>query len=344
MSSFFWMPICPLFLSFCTIVVSGQCFGNQQSLLLQLKNNLIFDSALSAKLVHWNQSADCCSWEGVTCEEGRVIGLDLTNESISGGLEYSSSLFSLQHLQNLSLGYNNFNKSQIPSELDKLMNLRFLNLSNAGFAGQIPIAISHLRSLVSLDLSTSYFVKTPLKLENPNLNTLVQNLSELIELLLDGVNISAQGNEWCRALSSSLLNLRVLSLSNSYLSGPIDSTLLKLQSLSIIRLDNNNLFTPIPEFFANFTKLMSLRLSFCGLIGTFPRKIFQDHLLAISWGKNFHRRQAHRNKDGGIGCILEILFVLLKFQTMLLDHVYLVSIPLVLDQDFLVNAFGSVDD
>ena len=269
-------------------MVSGQCFGNQQSLLLQLKNNLIFDSAFSAKLVHWNQSADCCSWEGVTCEEGRVIGLDLTNESISGGLENSSSLFSLQHLQNLSLGYNNFNKSQIPTEFDKLMNLRSLNLSNAGFAGQIPIAISHLRSLVTLDLSTSCFLSTSLKLENPNLNMLVQNLSGLIELLLDGVNISAQENEWCQALSSSLLNLRVLSLSNSYLSGPIDSSLLKLQSLSIIRLDNNSLFTLIPEFFANFTRLMSLRLSSCGLIGTFPRKIFQVPTLEILDLSNNH--------------------------------------------------------
>ncbi|KAE8099164.1 hypothetical protein FH972_017168 [Carpinus fangiana] len=168
MSFFSWlflMPICPLLLiSFRTIVVSGQCFGNQQSLLLQLKNNLIFDSALSSKL----------------------------------------------------------------------------------------------------------------------------NLSELTELLLDGVNISAQGNEWCQALSSSLLNLRVLSLSHSYLSGPIDSTLLKLQSLSIIRLDNNNLFTPIPEFFANFTRLMSLRLRSSGLIGTFPRKIFQVPTLEILDLSNNH--------------------------------------------------------
>jgi Leucine-rich repeat (LRR) protein len=248
-------------------------------LLLQLQNNLTFNRDMSKKLARWDQTRDCCLWEGVNCLEGRVSGLDLANEAISGDL---SSLFNLQNLQNLSLAYNNFNGSQIPSEFGKLTNLRYLNLSNAGFGGQIPIEISRLTRLVSLDLSAVYFPEfTRLKLENPNLNTFVRNLPELIELNLDGVNISAQGNKWCQALSSSLQNLRVLSLSNCNLSGPIDSTLLKLQSLSIIRLDNNNLSIQVPEFFANFSNLTSLRLSSSGLIGTFPVNIFQVPTLEI---------------------------------------------------------------
>ncbi|XP_062167106.1 receptor-like protein 6 [Alnus glutinosa] len=275
----FLIPLYSIFLSFCIFVVSDQCLETQKSLLLQLKNDLTISPVTSKKLAQWNQTANCCFWAGVNCLEGRVSGLDLTNEAISGKL---SSLFKLQNLQNLSLAYNYFNGSQIPSEFGKLTNLRYLNLSNAGFGGQIPIEISHLTRLVSLDLSAVYFPEfTRLKLENPNLNMLVQNLPELIELHLDGVNISAQENEWCQALSSSLPNLRVLSLSNCYLSGPIDSTLLKLHSLSIIRLDNNNLSSPVPEFFANFSNLTSLRLSSSGLIGTFPGKIFQVPTLEI---------------------------------------------------------------
>ena len=54
---------------------------------------------------------------------------------------------------------------------------------------------------------------------------LVQNLKMIAELYLDGVNISAQGKEWCHALLSSLPNLRVLSMSRCYLSGPIHSSL-----------------------------------------------------------------------------------------------------------------------
>jgi hypothetical protein len=95
-----------------------------------------FNPDLSTKLVYWNQSADCCLWEGVNCAEGRVIGLDLTNESISGGLDNLSSLFNLSYLQSLNLAYNNFNGSQISSEFDKLTNLSYLNLSNAGFEGK----------------------------------------------------------------------------------------------------------------------------------------------------------------------------------------------------------------
>ncbi|XP_062171111.1 receptor-like protein 6 [Alnus glutinosa] len=277
----FLIPIYSLFLiSICVFGVSGQCFGNQQSLLLQLKNNLTFHPFMTSnKLVKWNQSVDCCSWEGVTCHEGRVIGLDLSSESISDGLDDSSSLFSLQHLQSLSLADNNFNSSQIPSQFDKLANLSYLNLSYVGFAGQIPIAISRLTRLVTLDLSSNYYtyddIYAPLTLENPNLNMLVQNLSELIELHLDGVVISAQGKEWCHALSSSLPNLRVLSLSHCNLSGPIDSSLRNLKSLSIIRLNWNHFSSPVPIFFTDFKNLTSLEVSSSGLNGTCPKQIFQ---------------------------------------------------------------------
>jgi hypothetical protein len=107
------------------------------------------------------------------------------------------------------LAYNDFNSSHIPSKFDKLANLSYLNLSNAGLAGQIPIVISRLTRLVTHDLSGNYGTWETahyLTLRNPNLNMLLQNLSELIELHLDNILISAQGKEWCRVLSSSLPN------------------------------------------------------------------------------------------------------------------------------------------
>ncbi|KAG2690920.1 hypothetical protein I3760_09G212700 [Carya illinoinensis] len=262
---FFMMTLHSLFPSFCVYMAFGQCLGDQQSLLLQLKNNLVFDRDFSTKLVHWNESTDCCLWEGVTCSEGRVIGLDLSSEAISDGLDDSSSLFGLQYLQNLSLAYNHFPHSsyEILSKLDMLTNLIYLNLSDAGFGGQIPIAISRLTRL------------------NPNLKMLVQNLSELIEIHLDGVNISAPGNEWCEALSSSLPNLRVLSLSNCYLSGPLHPSLINLQALMSINLAHNDLNTPVPEFVGDFKSLRYLFLGDCLLYGTFPKKIFQLPMLEI---------------------------------------------------------------
>ncbi|XP_048127719.1 receptor-like protein 7 isoform X2 [Rhodamnia argentea] len=263
-----------------TALVSGQCLGDQKSLLLELKNSLNFSASLSTKLIEWNPSND--SWDGVTCEGGQVTGLDLSSESITGVLDDSSSLFRLNHLQRLNLAYNSFQSSEIPSGFGNLTDLVYLNLSNAGFVGQVPIGISRLTRLVTLDVSLLYFPGlTSLKLENPNLKMLVANLSELRELYLDGVNVSATGNELCNALSSSLPKLQVLSMVNCYLSGPIEScsSLMNLRSLSVIKLGNNNLSSTVPEFFSHFHNLTTLHLSSCGLQGEFPQKIFQVQTL-----------------------------------------------------------------
>ncbi|XP_056172673.1 receptor-like protein 35 [Syzygium oleosum] len=263
-----------------TVLVSGQCLSDQKSLLLEFKNSLDFNASLSTKLIKWNQSND--SWDGVTCEGGQVTGLDLSKEGITSGLSNSSSLFRFNYLRMLNLAFNNFQSLEIPSGLGNLTNLVHLNLSNAGFAGQVPIGMSHLTRLVTLDVSLLYFPGlTSLKLENPNLKMLVGNLSELRELYLDGANVSATGNEWCNALSSSLPKLQVLSMMNCNLSGPIEScsSLVNLPFLSVIKLGNNNLSTTVPEFFARFHNLTTLHLSNCGLQGQFPQKIFRVQTL-----------------------------------------------------------------
>ncbi|XP_059668028.1 receptor-like protein 7 [Cornus florida] len=280
LSWFFLIPLFTILFGINTNFVSGRCLNDQRSLLVQLKKSLHFSSSFSTKLINWNQnqSTDYCGWSGVTCDNatGRVIGLDLSSESISGGVDNSSALFSFESLQSLNLANNSFNFTQIP--LRNLTTLTYLNLSNAGFAGQIPMELSSMMRLVTLDLSTfspGSGTISPLKLENPNLSRLVQNLTKLEELHLNGVKISAQGKEWCQALSSSLPNLRVLRLSNCNLSGPFDSNLSNLRNLSVIHLSENNLSTTVPDFFTNFTNLTVLRLSNCNLQGVFPDNIFQ---------------------------------------------------------------------
>ncbi|KAF3448082.1 hypothetical protein FNV43_RR08790 [Rhamnella rubrinervis] len=168
-------------------IVSAQSLAHQQSLLPQLKDTLIFDANNSTILVKWNQSSDCCSWAGISCEEGRVTGLDLRHEPITGGINDNSCLWNLIYLKTLDLPF-------IPSR----ENLSYLNLSSS-FSGQIPKEISLLKKLRILDLSDSS------NLRISNLRMLVQNLTELEELYLDYVYISAPGYEWGQALSSSCL-------------------------------------------------------------------------------------------------------------------------------------------
>ncbi|CAJ1949942.1 unnamed protein product [Sphenostylis stenocarpa] len=275
----FLLPFCLLNLSTNIIFVTSHCLGHQQSYLLNLRNNLIFNPTKSKKLIYWNQSADCCEWSGVTCNKGHVIALDLSQESISRGIDHLSSLFKLQYLQSLNLALNDFH-SKVSPEFRKLKNLRHLNLSNAGFEGQIPIEISYLTKLVTLDLSSTVTSKHVLKLEQPNIAMLVQNLTKIKELHLDGIAISAKGKVWSHALSS-LTNMQVLSMSSCNLSGPFDSSLGKLQSLLILRLDQNNLACPVPESLGSLFNLTTLQLSGCGLSGVFPKNIFQIPSLQV---------------------------------------------------------------
>ncbi|KAJ0691493.1 putative leucine-rich repeat-containing, plant-type, leucine-rich repeat domain superfamily [Helianthus annuus] len=275
------------FIPFCLILlpVSGQCQNDQRSILIQLKNTLRFNSTFSTKLVSWNPNdiEDCCNWLGVTCSpSGQIIGLDLSNETISAGIDDSSVLFSLKNLERVNLAANSFKFTEIPSRFGSLASLSYLNLSNSGFTGQIPGELSQLIRLEVLDLSSYISLLIhPLKLENPNLDTLVRNLTRLKCLYLDNVNISSQKSDWCQTLSSSLLDLEVLSLSNCQLSGPLDDSLEKLRSLSIINLALNNLSATVPDFFANFKNLTVMKLGSCNLIGTFPEKVLQLQSLQI---------------------------------------------------------------
>ncbi|KAI3410760.1 uncharacterized protein J3R85_018460 [Psidium guajava] len=254
---------------------SAQCLGvDQISLLLDLRNSLVFDASQSSKLVQWDRSAN--SWSGVTCEYGLIVGLDLSEESISGGIDRSSSLFKLEFLRSLNLAFNNFNYSAIPSELANLSRLVHLNLSSAGFAEKIPAGLSRLTKLRTLDLSSSYYMEgDSLKLERPNLRSLIGDLGELRELYLDMVNVSAEGSEWCDTLSSSVPKLEVLSMSYCSLYGPIDASLMSLANLSVIQLDGNNLSTTVATFLAKFSSLKKLSLRDCDLWGEFPREFFQ---------------------------------------------------------------------
>ncbi|CAN6582013.1 unnamed protein product [Malus baccata var. baccata] len=324
------------FFTICHNVTTGvysQCLKDQQLSLLHLKKNLtfIYDDA-DSMFVSWDSSTDCCSWVGVTCSSnGRVVGLDISSQYISGGIDSSSSLFDLQHLQSLNLADNFFYEgSRIPSAIGKLTNLRYLNLSN--YHVKIPVEISHLTRLEVLDISQSYILSSE-QLEIPKFSILFQNLTELTELYLDRIDLSAEGTHWCQVISSSLPNLRVLSLYGTNLSGPIDQSLAKLQSLSVIQLgdspnsisgpipeffsnfsnltvlnlDGNNISAPVPGFFANFSKLTTLSLRDCGLNGTFPKQIFQVptlQTLDLSFNLELHGSLPEFPKNGSLRSLI----------------------------------------
>ncbi|KAL3323066.1 hypothetical protein AABB24_040261 [Solanum stoloniferum] len=191
------------------------------------------------KTKSWNESRDCCTWDGVTCDllNGHVIVLDLSCSQLAESIHPNSSLFQLHHLHTLNLAYNHFYYSSIPHSIGQLMNLRHLNLSHSQFDGKIPTEISYLSNLVSLDLSYSY----GLQLDERTYETMLHNFT----------------------------NLELLALFLGDISSPIpvsihpNSSLFQLHHLHTLNLENNFFYpSSIPNGIGRLRNLRHLKLSF----------------------------------------------------------------------------------
>ncbi|GLT55697.1 hypothetical protein SLA2020_287930 [Shorea laevis] len=269
-SCFFMLLLAIIFFQINVVLAFGHCQSDQQELLLQLKNRLNFTSDVSLKLVKWNQSLDCCMWEGVTCDAGgHVTDLDLSNEWIFDGIDNSSSLFNLQHLQILNLSNNHLN-SDFPSRFDKLSNLSHLDLSHAGFTGQIPEVITNLTQLVSLNFSSNNF-SGPI----PSFS-FAKNLTHL-NLAHNQLNGSILSTNW-----SSLSKLEFINLRDNALSGTLPVTLFEIPSLQSLVLSQNQFAGELHETpeLASST-LQSLELDGNMLNGSLPMFIFGVQSLQV---------------------------------------------------------------
>jgi hypothetical protein len=229
------------------------CHDDERSALLQFKDSFILNKSASVdpsgypKVASWSleggTSTDCCSWDGVDCNEdtGHVVGLDLASSWLYGSINSSNSLFRLLQLQRLNLADNHFKHSQIPFGVGNLLRLTYLNLSYSVFSGQIPSELSHLNKLSSLDLSRNYGLNSTLS----DLSSLVQNFTTLEELLLQDINFSSPIPESLANLSS----LTTLNLENCELRGEFPTRIFQLPKLQDLRIGGNwNLTGHLPEF------------------------------------------------------------------------------------------------
>ncbi|KAL3351105.1 hypothetical protein AABB24_019618 [Solanum stoloniferum] len=247
------------------------------------------------KTSSWNTSRDCCSWDGVVCDDitGHVIELDLGCSGLVGTIDSNSSLFQLSHLQRLDLSSNYFSNSHISPEFSKLSSLTHLDLFESGFSGQIPYEVSHLSKLQSLRISTIFYGKK-LRLTTHDFKSLLQNLTQLRELHLSGINISSTIP---LNFSSHLTTLR---LTYTGLYGIIPESIFHLPNLEIIFLGFNyklsvyfpktkwnssasllelhlsgvNFSDNLPESLGyHLTSLRSLALDGCNLRGPIPESL-----------------------------------------------------------------------
>lgn len=145
---------------------------------------------LSPKTLSWNTSVDCCSLDGVHCDEttSQVIELDLRCSQLQGKFFSNSSIFQLTNLRRLDLSMNDFSGSHISPNFGRFSSLTYLDLSESMFTGQIPSEISNLSKLRSLRI---FGYSSGFALELHSFRQLLKNLTQLRELELSSVDISS---------------------------------------------------------------------------------------------------------------------------------------------------------
>ncbi|XP_054816931.1 receptor-like protein EIX2 [Prosopis cineraria] len=268
---------------------------------------------------------NCCNWTSIVCdgETGHVLQLHLrtsppsyyqADEMSRFGGEIHPSILDLKHLRYLDLSGNDFGGMQIPSFLDLMKSLTYLNLSDAGFSGSIPHQIANLSSLIYLDLGGNFF-NGSIPHQIANLSNLIHldlggnsftgpiphqigNLSSLLFLDLDRdyhyddtdyeISLFLENLQWLSSLSF----LKYLQLSHVNLSNAFDwlHALQSLPSLTELHLTRCTLHHHFdPTIVTNFSSLAVLDLSNFVDFGasSIPKWIFQlKNLVSLKLSSN----------------------------------------------------------
>ena len=196
---------------------------------------------------NWMTDAPLAEWYGVEMEAGKLTGLDLRENRLSGSIP--PSLGNLANLAGLDLAYNLLSGT-IPPQLGNLANLTWLDFGHNRFSGPIPPQLADLANLTWLGLGNN-------QLSGP----IPPQLADLANLTW----LDLGNNQLSGPVPPELRNLRHLTgllLQENTFGGQLPSVLGDLTALRLLHLHNNNLTGPIPARFDRMSRLQELILSY----------------------------------------------------------------------------------
>ncbi|GAB4832507.1 hypothetical protein Ancab_006528 [Ancistrocladus abbreviatus] len=248
---------------------------------------------------NWGKSDDPCGapWDGVTCNNSRVISLYLSNMGLKGPL--GGDIGGLRELNTLILQGFGFT-GNIPDELGNLKELNFLALNLNNFTGGIPPSLGNLSELNWLDVANNQLigsipVSTP---TTPGLDLLLK--AQHFDLSNNSFDES-EAPEWF----STLRSLTTLIMEFGSLEGPIPQDLFAFPQLQRVLIGNPVCTTAVE---LSSTRFHSIESTLCTNLGLTPGSIslqnpffnttddyLQVHLeLFPSSGKYFNRSEIQR--------------------------------------------------
>uniref|UniRef100_A0A0D9VCC8 Uncharacterized protein n=1 Tax=Leersia perrieri TaxID=77586 RepID=A0A0D9VCC8_9ORYZ len=259
-----------LLLTFISLV--GSCTEHEKHSLLRFLTGLSQNGGLP---VSWQNSTNCCTWEGIICgTEGKVIELLLASRGLEG--QISPSLGELTSLSRLNLSHNSFSGG-VPAELLSSGSIVILDVSfnrlngnlqelNSSVAGR-PLQVLNISSNSSpsfglLDVSYNRF--------SGNIPSGIGKCTALRMFKAGRNNISgALPDELFRVKS-----LKHLSLANNGLQGTIDSApMINLSNLVFLDLGGNRFSGKIPDSIGQLKRLEELHMDHNNLSGELPSSL-----------------------------------------------------------------------
>lgn len=253
----------------------------------------------------WLSDSPLDDWHGVAARNGRVSGLYLTGNNLTGALP--AKLAQLTSLEVLNLSWNSL-EGPLP-DLSKLKLLKNLFLNDNQFSVEIPKWIGNLQCLERLDLSNNQLVGSipgelgslyalwDLKLSN---NSLSGNLPATLAKLESLEYLDVRWNAITEPLPdlSELKTIKHFFLAANQLNGKIPKWLASLRTLERLDLSHNQLVGSLPMELRSLQKLNSLKLQNNKLDGHCPQKlgIFKTWSVSTSpttsWRAQFLRNWA----------------------------------------------------